>query len=124
MSVISALHFACKVLSQIYVTNYKYSIIELGDSIDGTVYHYRDANGLECDAVIHLRNGLYGLIEIKLGGDKLINEGVENLKSMYNKIDIEKMNKPSFLMVLTATGNYAYRREDGVYIVPIGCLKN
>ena len=65
-----------------------------------------------------------GSIEIKLGGDKLLNEGVENLKNMYNKIDIKKMNKPSFLMVLTATGSYAYRREDGVYIVPIGCLKN
>lgn len=94
------------------------------ESLNGTVYHYRDSNGLECDAVIHLRNGAYGLIEIKLGGDRLINEGVENLKAMYNKIDIEKMNKPSFLMILTATGNYAYRRADGVYIVPIGCLRN
>ncbi len=94
------------------------------ESIGGTVYHYRDANGLECDAVIHLRNGSYGLIEIKLGGDKLVKEGIENLKNMYNKIDTEKMNNPSFLMVLTATGNYAYKREDGVYIVPIGCLKN
>ena len=94
------------------------------ESINGTVYHYRDANGLECDAVIHLRNGSYGLVEIKLGGDTLINEGVENLKNMYNKIDTKKMNNPSFLMVLTATGNYAYRREDGVYIVPIGCLKD
>lgn len=81
-------------------------------------------NDLECDAVIHLRNGLYGLIEIKLGGDKLINEGVENLKKMYSKIDITKMKNPSFLMVLTATGNYAYKRDDGVYVVPIGCLKN
>lgn len=94
------------------------------ESIDGTVYHYRDANNLECDAVIHLRNGKYGLIEIKLGGDNLINEGAENLKSMYKKIDTKKMNNPSFLMVLTATGKYAYRREDGVYIVPIGCLKD
>lgn len=94
------------------------------ESINGNVYHYRDSNGLECDAVIHLRNGLYGLVEIKLGGDMLINEGVENLKNMRNKIDTIKMNKPSFLMVLTATGNYAYKREDGVYIVPIGCLKN
>ena len=55
------------------------------ESINGSVYHYRDANDLECDAVIHLRNGLYGLIEIKLGGDKLINEGAENLKKMYSK---------------------------------------
>ena len=94
------------------------------ENLSGTVYHYRDANGLECDAVVHLRDGSYGLIEIKLGGDKLINEGVKNIKNMYNKIDTEKMKNPSFLMVLTATGNYAYRREDGVYIVPIGCLKN
>ena len=94
------------------------------ESLDGNVYHYRDANGLECDAVIHLRNGSYGLIEIKLGGDKLINEGIDNLKNMYKKIDIDKMKNPSFMMVLTATGNYAYRREDGIYIVPIGCLKD
>lgn len=94
------------------------------ESIGGTVYHYRDANGLECDAVIHLRNGSYGLIEVKLGGDRLINEGIENLKNMYSKIDTKKMNKPSFLMVLTATGNFAYRREDGVYVVPVGCLKD
>lgn len=94
------------------------------ESINGSVYHYRDASELECDAVVHLRNGLYGLIEIKLGGDKLINEGAENLLKMKNKIDTEKMNNPSFLMVLTATGKYAYQREDGVYVVPIGCLKN
>lgn len=94
------------------------------ESLNGEVYHYRDANGLECDAVIHLRNGSYGLVEVKLGGDKLINEGAENLKSMYSKIDTEKMKNPAFLMVLTATGNYAYKREDGVYVVPIGCLKD
>lgn len=94
------------------------------ESLNGNVYHYRDANNLECDAVIHLRNGAYGLVEIKLGGDKLINDGAETLKTMYSRIDTEKMNNPSFLMVLTATGNYAYKREDGVYVVPIGCLKN
>ncbi len=94
------------------------------ECINGKVYHYRDANEMECDAVIHLRNGSYGLIEIKLGGEKLINEGAENLKKMYSKIDTGKMSNPSFLMVLTATGKYAYKREDGVYIVPIGCLKN
>ena len=94
------------------------------ESINGSVYHYRDASDLECDAVIHLRNGSYGLIEIKLGGDKLINEGAANLVKMSNKIDTDKMNSPSFLMVLTATGKYAYQREDGVYVVPIGCLKN
>ena len=94
------------------------------ESINGNVYHYRDAMDLECDAVIHLRNGSYGLIEIKLGGDKLINEAAENLRKMKNKIDTEKMNNPSFLMVLTATGKYAYKREDGVCVVPVGCLKN
>ena len=93
------------------------------ESINGSVYHYKDASNLECDAVVHLRNGSYGLIEIKLGGDKLINEGAENLIKLKNKIDTEKMNNPSFLMVLTATGKYAYQREDGVYVIPIGCLK-
>ncbi len=94
------------------------------DALDGNVYHYRDKSGQECDAVIHLRNGSYGLIEIKLGGDELIGEGVSALKSFQNKIDTDKMKAPSFLMVLTATGQYAYRRKDGVYIVPIGCLKD
>ena len=94
------------------------------ESINGNVYHYRDASDLECDAVIHLRNGDYGLIEIKLGGDKLINEAAENLMKLNNKIDTEKMNNPSFLMILTATGSYAYKRDDGIYVVPIGCLKN
>ena len=94
------------------------------DALNGDVYHYRDKDGLECDAVIHLRDGKYGLVEIKLGGDKLIEEGAESLKSMEAKIDIDKMKSPSFLMVLTGTGDYAYRRKDGVYVVPIGCLKN
>ena len=94
------------------------------DSLNGEVYHYRDKNGLECDAVIHLRNGKYGLIEIKLGGDKLIEEGANTLKAMSNKIDINKMNSPSFLMVLIGVGDYAYKRQDGVLVVPIGCLKN
>lgn len=94
------------------------------DALNGEVYHYRDKNGQECDAVVHLRNGKYGLIEIKLGGEKLIEEGVETLKSMKSKIDINKMNFPSFLMVLTGIGDYAYQRSDGVLVVPIGCLKN
>ena len=94
------------------------------DSLSGSVYHYRDKGGQECDAVVHLRNGRYGLIEIKLGGDKLIEEGAGSLKSMEAKIDTDKMKEPSFLMVLTGTGDYAYRRQDGVYVVPIGCLKN
>ena len=94
------------------------------DSLSGEVYHYRDKDGLECDAVMHLRNGKYGLIEIKLGGDTLIEEGARNLKAMEAKIDTDKMNTPSFLMVLTGVGNYAYRRKDGVFVVPIGSLKN
>lgn len=94
------------------------------DSLSGEVYHYRDKDGQECDAVIHLRNGKYGLIEIKLGGDTLIEEGARNLKAMEAKIDTDKMNTPSFLMVLTGIGNYAYRRKDGVFVVPIGSLKN
>lgn len=95
------------------------------DALDGTVYHYRDKNGLECDAVMHLRNGSYGLIEIKLGGSNLINEGAKSLTTLAGKIDTEKMKKPSFLMVLTGVGQYAYKRpEDGVLVVPIGCLKH
>ena len=94
------------------------------DSLGGEVYHYRDKDGQECDAVIHLRNGKYGLIEIKLGGSKLIEDGAKSLKAMKDKIDTDKMNAPSFLMVLTGTGDFAYCRKDGVYVVPIGCLKN
>lgn len=94
------------------------------DALNGEVYHYRDKDGQECDAVIHLRNGKYGLIEMKLGGDKLIEEGAKSLKAMQKKIDTEKMKSPSFLMVLTGIGDYAYRRHDGVCVVPIGCLKN
>lgn len=94
------------------------------DALDGEVYHYRDKNGLECDAVVHLRNGKYGLVEVKLGGDKLINEGAENLITLASKINTEKMNEPSFMMVLTGTGDFAYRRKDGVFVVPIGCLKD
>ncbi len=94
------------------------------DSLGGQVYHYKDKNGQECDAVIHLRNGNYGLIEIKLGGDSLIEEGAKSLKSMEAKIDTTKMKAPSFMMILTGVGDYAYKRKDGIFIVPIGCLKN
>ncbi len=94
------------------------------DAIEGRVYHYRDKSGLECDAVIHLRNGKYGLVEIKIGGDKLIEEGVATLLTLSRNIDSGKMSEPSFLMVLTGIGTYAYRRTDGVYVVPIGCLKD
>ncbi len=94
------------------------------DALNGRVYHYRDKDGQECDAVIHLRNGKYGLIEIKLGGEKLIEDGAKSLKAMRDKIDTDKMSSPSFLMVLVGIGNYAYCRSDGVFVVPIGCLKH
>lgn len=94
------------------------------DALNGKVYHYRDRNGLECDAVIHLRNGAYGLVEIKLGGDDFVEEGARTLKTLAGKIDTDRMKSPAFLMVLTAKGPYAYRREDGVYVVPVGCLKD
>ncbi len=93
------------------------------DAIDGNVYHYRDSNQLECDSVIHLRNGHYGLIEIKLGGEDLIEEGAANLNLLAEKIDTSRMYAPSFRMVLTATGAYAYKRFDGVLVVPVSCLK-
>ena len=94
------------------------------EALNGKVYHYRDKSGLECDAVVHLRNGQYGLIEVKLGGETLINEGVETLTSLAKQIDTTRMKAPAFKMILTATGEHAYRRpEDGIYIVPIGCLK-
>ena len=92
--------------------------------LDGKVYHYRDKNGLECDAVIHLDNGQYGLVEIKLGGDNLVEAGARTLKQLANKIDVAKMQEPAFKMVLTGLGQYSYRRDDDVYVVPIGCLKN
>ena len=93
------------------------------DYLDGTVYHYRDKSGLECDAVIHLRNGNYGLIEIKLGGDKLIEDGAKTLKELESKIDTDNMAKPSFMAVLCAVAPFAYKREDGVYVIPITSLK-
>ncbi len=93
------------------------------DALGGQVYHYRDSLGLECDAVIHLRNGAYGLIEIKLGGDQAIADGVQSLKKLANRIDTTRMKEPSFLAVLTGVGTAAYRREDGVYVIPIGTLR-
>lgn len=94
------------------------------DALDGMVYHYRDKNGLECDAVIHLRNGAYGLVEIKLGGAAAIEKGASTLMELASKIDTTKMKVPAFLMVLTAVGDYAYQRKDGIYVVPVGCLKD
>lgn len=92
------------------------------EALDGKVYHYRDKSGLECDAVIHLRNGSYGLVEIKLGGNTLIDDGVKTLNTLAAKIDTTKMKEPSFKMVLTGVGEFPFRRSDGVYVVPIGCL--
>lgn len=95
------------------------------DALGGAVYHYRDKSGMECDAVVHLRNGKYGLIEVKLGGDKLVNEGAATLTALAKKIDTEKMKAPSFKMVLTGVGQYAYRRpSDNVLVVPVACLKD
>ena len=94
------------------------------EALGGTVYHYRDSSGLECDAVIYLRNGSYGLIEIKLGGDNAIENGVKTLEALTKKIDTTRMKAPSFKMVLTAVGPFAYRRPDGTYVVPITTLKD
>lgn len=94
------------------------------EALGGSVYHFRNKAGLECDAVVHLRNGSYGLIEIKLGGEKLIREGVETLTSLTESIDTSKMKEPTFRLILTAADQYAYRREDGIFIVPVGCLKD
>lgn len=94
------------------------------DALGGTVYHYRDKTGLECDAVVHLRNGRYGLVEVKLGGDRNVEIGAKNLLALSNRIDLTTMRSPSFMMVLTGTSPYAYRRRDGVIVMPIGCLKD
>ena len=89
---------------------------------DGDVFHYRDRNGLEADMIVQLRDGRWGAVEVKLG-NKQIEQAAENLLKLKEKIDTDKMREPSFLLVLTG-GQYAYRRKDGVYVVPIGCLKN
>lgn len=93
------------------------------DRLGGVVKHYRDNAGLECDAVVHLEDGRWGGIEIKLGGDDLINDGAESLKKLRDKI-VEKSDEkaPSFLLVLTAVGG-AYKREDGVFVAPINLLR-
>lgn len=91
-------------------------------ALDGALYHYRDRNGLECDAVLHRRDGSFGLIEIKLGSDKGIEDGVKTLSALSKKLDTSKMSAPAFAMVLTAAGDYAYRRDDGILVVPVGCL--
>ncbi|MCQ2377398.1 MAG: DUF4143 domain-containing protein [Methanocorpusculum sp.] len=93
------------------------------DALGGSLYHYRDRNGLECDAVVHLRNGSYGLVEIKLGGESAVREGIRTLNAFDRIIDTSRMKAPAFKMVLTGTGGYAYQ-DDGVFVVPAGCLRN
>lgn len=93
------------------------------DSIDGSVYHYRDSNGFEIDSIVHLRNGDWGAFEIKLASDETIDIAAKNLLKFFDNIDETKTKKPKFLCVLTAT-NISYQREDGVYVVPLTCLKN
>lgn len=94
------------------------------EALDGELYHYRDSNGLECDTVLHRRNGSYALLEVKIGGEERINEGAGNLLALANNIDTDKMPAPSFMAVIIGVGKYAYRRKDGVYVIPIGCLKD
>ena len=94
------------------------------ESLDGALYHYRDSSGLECDAVLHRRNGSYALLEVKLGGEERINEGAANMQTLAEIIDRNKMPSPSFMAVITAVGRYAYQRKDGVFVLPIGCLKD
>ena len=94
------------------------------EALDGHLYHYRDSEGLECDTVLHRRNGSYALLEVKLGGEKLINDGAENMIKLANNIDTNRMPLPSFMAVIVGVGKFAYRRKDGVYVIPIGCLKD
>lgn len=94
------------------------------EALDGSLYHYRDSSGLECDTVLHRRNGSYALLEVKLGGTERIEEGATNLKALAEKIDTDRMAAPSFMAVITGAGGFAYRREDGVFVIPIGCLKD
>ena len=94
------------------------------EALDGNVYHYRDSNNLECDAVIHLRDGSYGLVEIKLGGEEAINEGIKSLNKLSKNIDTIKMKQPKFKMLIVGLGKYVYKIKDDILIVPIGSLKN
>jgi len=93
------------------------------DALDGDVRHYLDRNGLECDAVVSDEDGNYGLVEVKLGGDELIGKGAAALGKLAEKIDTGRMRSPAFKMILTATGDFAYRLQDGMIVCPIGCLK-
>jgi predicted AAA+ superfamily ATPase len=93
------------------------------EALDGELYHYRDSDGLECDTVLHRRNGSYALLEVKMGGEKLINDAASNMIELASNIDTDKMPAPSFMAVIVAVGQYAYQRPDGVFVIPIGCLK-
>lgn len=93
------------------------------EALGGTVYHYHDGSGLECDAIVHLRNGRYGLVEVKLAGETLIAEADETLKELSDKIDTARMNAPAFRMIIVAKGDFAYRDKNGTVICPITCLR-
>ena len=94
------------------------------EALDGQLFHYRDSNGLECDTVLHRRDGSYALLEVKLGGEEHINNGAASMIELSNNIDTDKMPLPSFMAVIVGVGKYAYQRKDGVYVIPIGCLKD
>ena len=94
------------------------------EALDGQLFHYRDSNGLECDTVLHRRNGSYALLEVKLGGEEHINDGAASMIELSNNIDTDKMPAPSFMAVIIGVGKYAYQRQDGVYVIPIGCLRD
>lgn len=94
------------------------------EALDGQLYHYRDSNGLECDTVLHRRDGSYALLEVKLGGEEHINNGAASMIGLSNNIDTDIMLLPTFMAVIVGVGKYAYQRKDGVYVIPIGCLKD
>ncbi len=94
------------------------------EALDGGLYHYRDSNGLECDTVLHRRNGSYALLEVKLGGEEHINAASASMIELAGKIDTDKMPAPAFMAVIIGIGKYAYQRQDGVFVIPIGCLKD
>ena len=94
------------------------------EALDGELYHYRDSSGLECDTVLHRRNGSYALMEVKLGGEQNIEDGAKSMLALAENIDTGKMPAPSFMAVIVGVGQYAYQRKDGVYVIPIGCLKD
>lgn len=92
------------------------------DAMDGELFHYRDSSGLEADAVIALNDGRWAAIEIKLG-TKEVEEAAKHLLALKQRVNTQKMREPAFLMIITGEG-FAYQRKDGVFVVPVGCLKN